>query len=91
MAVFAGLMTNEKGVKSGTLLSGAAIIVSILLSVLGVFSSKANSLDARIEKTNQAYTESVQRISVVEAKIPDVDRRLGSIENKIDLIITKVR
>ncbi len=84
-------MASAEGVKSGTLLTGAAIVVSVMLSVLGIFSSKASALDDKIEKANADYTESVQRISVVEAKIPDVDRRLGSIESKLDLIITKVR
>lgn len=85
-------MSNSSDhVKSGTLLSLGTIIVAILLAVIGFFSSKTNALDTRIEKTSNDYTESVQRISAVEAKLPDVDRRLGSIEGKIDTILTKLR
>lgn len=78
-------------VKSGTLLSLGTIIVAILLAVIGFFSSKTNALDGRIEKTSNDYTASVQRISAVEAKLPDFDRRLGSIEGKLDTVITKLR
>ena len=72
-------------------LTNIGLLITVGSSALGLIAWVGNYLNSEITTVAEAQTASVQRISVVETKVMDLDPRLIRIENKLDGILLNLR
>ena len=80
---------NDKGNGNRTFKTFLAIttIITILLTIGGMFMSRIQALDGRFTEQNNHELGQEGRISKIEATLPEIERRLLNIENiQIELL-----
>ena len=74
----------------GQIATTAVIGWGIALAVVafGSFSASGRYTDSKIEKLGEVITDDARDIASLQAQVPDISRRLDSIEKKLDILIS---